>query len=236
MNPELEELYQAVILDHSRRPRNFGELRDAAVLIHGDNPVCGDEIHLGVKFDTDGGLQDIRFTGHGCAISQASASLMTMKLKGKSRAQATEMFRAFHDLVTDERADAPKMLGDLQVMQGVRKFPQRVKCAMLPWRAVEQALQQDKGESTISTKPILFRRNKAAAWATRSQRFRHDLWVFETAPSPAAEGETISGGLAADHYPQCSNLRATSTPGSDRAVGSCSSLSGRKAFRGMRRS
>ena len=87
MNPELEELYQAVILDHSRRPRNFGELRDAAVLIHGDNPVCGDEIHLGVKFDTDGGLQDIRFTGHGCAISQASASLMTMKLKGKSRAR-----------------------------------------------------------------------------------------------------------------------------------------------------
>jgi nitrogen fixation protein NifU and related proteins len=151
MNPELEELYQAVILDHSRRPRNFGELRDAAVLIHGDNPVCGDEIHLGVKFDTDGGLQDIRFTGHGCAISQASASLMTMKLKGKSRAEATEMFRAFHDLVTDERADAPKMLGDLQVMQGVRKFPQRVKCAMLPWRAVEQALQQSKGESTIST-------------------------------------------------------------------------------------
>jgi len=151
MNPELEELYQAVILDHSRRPRNFGELRDAAVLIHGDNPVCGDEIHLGVKFDAEGGLQDIRFTGHGCAISQASASLMTMKLKGKSRAQATEMFRAFHDLVTDERADAPKMLGDLQVMQGVRKFPQRVKCAMLPWRAVEQALQQSKGESTIST-------------------------------------------------------------------------------------
>ena len=151
MNPELEELYQAVILDHSRRPRNFGELRDAAVLIHGDNPVCGDEIHLGVKFDADGGLQDIRFTGHGCAISQASASLMTMKLKGKSRAQATEMFRAFHDLVTDEGADAPKMLGDLQVMQGVRKFPQRVKCAMLPWRAVEQALQQSKGESTIST-------------------------------------------------------------------------------------
>ena len=153
MNPELEELYQAVILDHSRRPRNFGELRDAAVLIHGDNPVCGDEIHLGVKFDADGGLQDIRFTGHGCAISQASASLMTMKLKGKSRAEATEMFRAFHDLVTDERADAPKMLGDLQVMQGVRKFPQRVKCAMLPWRAVEQAFEQGAGEATVSTEP-----------------------------------------------------------------------------------
>ena len=122
-----------------------------AVLVHGDNPVCGDEIHLGVKFDADGGLQDIKFTGHGCAISQASASLMTMKLRGKSRDQATEMFRAFHDLVTEERAEAPKMLGDLQVMQGVRKFPQRVKCAILPWRALEQALQQNKGEAIIST-------------------------------------------------------------------------------------
>ena len=155
MNPELEELYQEVILDHSRRPRNFGELADAAVRVRGDNPSCGDEIELGVKFGANGGVQEIRFSGHGCAISQASASLMTMKLKGKSRAEATEMFRAFHDLVTEERADAPKMLGDLQVMQGVRKFPQRVKCAMLAWRALEQALQQNKGESTISTETDL---------------------------------------------------------------------------------
>ena len=151
MTPELEELYQEVILDHSRRPRNFGDLPNAAVRVHGDNPACGDEIHLGVKFGTDGGLQDIKFTGRGCAISQASASLMTAKLKGKSRAEATEMLRAFHDLVTDETAEAPKMLGDLGVMQGVRKFPQRVKCAMLAWRAVEQALQQSADESTIST-------------------------------------------------------------------------------------
>ena len=151
MIPELEELYQEVILDHSRRPRNFGDLADAAVRVHGDNPACGDEIHLGVKFGTDGGLQDIKFTGHGCAISQASASLMTAKLKGKSRAEATEMLRAFHDLVTDETAEAPKMLGDLRLLQGVRKFPQRAKCAMLAWRAVEQALQQSTGESTIST-------------------------------------------------------------------------------------
>jgi len=151
MISELEELYQEVILDHSRRPRNFGDLADAAVRVHGDNPACGDEIHLGVKFGTDGGLQDIKFTGHGCAISQASASLMTAKLKGKSRAEATEMLRAFHDLVTDETAEAPKMLGDLRLLQGVRKFPQRVKCAMLAWRAVEQALQQSMGESTIST-------------------------------------------------------------------------------------
>jgi len=154
MTPEigdLEELYQEVILDHSRRPRNFGELPDASVKVHGDNPSCGDEIHLAVKFDGNGGLEEIKFTGHGCAISQASASLMTMKLKGKSRADVEQMMRAFRDLVTTGKNDAPKNLGDLQVMRGVRKFPQRVKCAMLPWRAVEQALRQDKGEATVST-------------------------------------------------------------------------------------
>lgn len=148
---ELEELYQEVILDHSRRPRNFGELPEASVIVHGDNPSCGDEIHLAVKFDGNGGLQDIKFTGHGCAISQASASLMTLKLKGKSRAEVEGMLRAFHDLVTTEKKDGGKNLGDLQVMRGVRKFPQRVKCAMLPWRAVEQALRQTEGEATVST-------------------------------------------------------------------------------------
>lgn len=151
MTSELEELYQEVILDHSRKPRNFGELPDAAVRVHGDNPSCGDEIHVGIKFDADGGVQDIKFTGHGCAISQASASLMTIKLKGKSRAEATDMLQSFHDLVTTDNNDAPKALGDLRVMKGVRKFPQRVKCAMLAWRAVEQALQQSDGESTVST-------------------------------------------------------------------------------------
>jgi len=151
MNVELEELYQEVILDHSRRPRNFGELADAAVRVHGDNPSCGDEIHLGVKFGPDGSLQDIKFSGHGCAISQASASMMTTKLKGKSRDETMSMFQAFHDLVTSETNDAPKTLGDLRLMKGVRKFPQRVKCAMLPWRALEQALQQTSGESTVST-------------------------------------------------------------------------------------
>jgi nitrogen fixation protein NifU and related proteins len=151
MNVDLQELYQEVILDHSRRPRNFGDLPDAAVRVHGDNPACGDEIHLGVKFGTDGDLQDIKFTGHGCAISQASASLMTMKLKGKSRPEAIEMLNAFHELVTKEQNEAPKTLGDLRLMQGVRKFPQRVKCAMLAWRAMEQALQPNSGESTIST-------------------------------------------------------------------------------------
>ena len=153
MNPELEELYQEVILDHSRRPRNFGELVDAAVRVHGDNPACGDEIHLGVNFGDGGSLQDIKFTGHGCAISQASASLMTMKLKGKTRGEVMEMVRAFHDLVTGGKNEAPKTLGDLRVMSGVRRFPQRVKCAMLAWRAVEQAFEQGAGEATVSTEP-----------------------------------------------------------------------------------
>ena len=154
MSPELgnlEELYQDVILDHSRRPRNFGELPDAAVRVHGDNPACGDEIHLAIKFNGNGAVEDIKFTGHGCAISQASASLMTMKLKGKSREETLSMLRAFHDLVTIETEDTPKNLGDLRVMCGVRKFPQRVKCAMLAWRALEQALQQTGGESIVST-------------------------------------------------------------------------------------
>jgi nitrogen fixation NifU-like protein len=151
MSSELEELYQEVILDHSRKPRNFGELPDASVRVHGDNPACGDEIHLAVKFGADGGLEAIKFTGHGCAISQASASMMTMKLKGKSRDEATTMLRAFHALVTGDAADAPQELGDLRLLRGVRKFPQRVKCAMLAARAVEQALQQTGGEATVST-------------------------------------------------------------------------------------
>ena len=151
MNTELEELYQEIILDHSRRPRNFGELPNAAVIVHGDNPACGDEIHLAVRFGDDGSLQEIKFTGHGCAISQASASMMTTKLKGKSRDETMSILRTFHDLVTGETPPEARKLGDLQLMEGVRKFPQRVKCAMLAWRAIEQALQQTRGEATVST-------------------------------------------------------------------------------------
>ncbi|MEY2504104.1 MAG: nitrogen fixation protein NifU [Verrucomicrobiota bacterium] len=151
MSSELEELYQEVILDHSRRPRNFGELPDASVRVHGDNPSCGDEIHLAVKFGADGGLENIKFTGHGCAISQASASLMTMKLKGKSRDAALSILRAFQALVTGDATESPPELGDLRLLRGVQKFPQRVKCAMLSARAAEQALQQSAGETTVST-------------------------------------------------------------------------------------
>ena len=152
MNTELEELYQQVILDHSRKPRNFGEIVGDATRVHGDNPSCGDEIHLAVKFGPDGGVEDVKFTGQGCAISQASASLMTLKIKGRPRAEAVGMLNAFHDLVTkDDAAEPPKQLGDLRLLQGVRKFPQRVKCAMLAWRAFEQAMAQNAGEGTVST-------------------------------------------------------------------------------------
>lgn len=151
MSTELEELYQEVILDHSRRPRNFGTLPNADVLVHGDNPSCGDEIHLGVHFDGEGKLAEIKFSGQGCAISQASASMMTMKLKGKTRSEAVDLASAFKNLVTTDAPSETKALGDLQFLQGVRKFPQRVKCAMLAWRAAEQALAQTAGETTVST-------------------------------------------------------------------------------------
>lgn len=136
----LEELYQEIILDHSKRPRNFGALPDATVTVKGDNPSCGDEVELGVKL-TPESIEAVKFTGHGCAICMASASLMTLKVKGKPRAEAGEMIRAFREmLVAPEQPEAPESFGDLQVFAAVRRFPQRVKCATLAWRALEQAL------------------------------------------------------------------------------------------------
>jgi nitrogen fixation protein NifU and related proteins len=150
MNDELEELYQQVILDHSKRPRNFGELADA-VHVHGDNPSCGDEIQLHVKFGERGDVADIKFKGMGCAISQASASMMTLKLKGKAREEAERLLRNFQLLVTSDSEPDTKGLGDAVLLRGVRKFPQRVKCAMLAWRAFEQALGE--GGSVTTEEP-----------------------------------------------------------------------------------
>ena len=155
MSDDLAELYQEVILDHSRRPRNFGELPNASVVVHGDNPSCGDEIHLGVRFGHDGAVQEIKFSGHGCAISQASASMMTLKLKGKSRDEAEQLVRGFEQLIIDGAAPQSVKLGDARLLGGVRKFPQRVKCAMLAWRAAEQALSQTQGAGTVSTEAEL---------------------------------------------------------------------------------
>ncbi len=152
MNTEFEELYQQIILDHSKRPRNSGTLDDpAAVHVEGDNPSCGDEIQLHVKFGAEGEVEDIKFTGVGCAISQASASLMTLKLKGKSRPEAEQMLQAFTDLVTKDQQEGPRMLGDLRLLGGVRRFPQRVKCAMLAWRAFEQSITESPGIENVST-------------------------------------------------------------------------------------
>jgi len=145
-----EELYQELILDHSKRPRNFGPLPDASVTVRGDNPSCGDEVELAVKL-TPETIEALKFTGHGCAICMASASLMTIKVKGKTRAEAAEMAGAFRQmLITPEETELPESFGDLQVFSAVRRFPQRVKCATLAWRALEQALSTAP-EAPVST-------------------------------------------------------------------------------------
>ena len=150
------ELYQQVILDHSRNPRNHGELHDGAVHVHGDNPSCGDELDLFVKFTPEGAVEDIKFNGQGCAISQASASMMTLKVKGRAREAARELCADFRTVVTGEgEAKNADALGELQLLEGVRQFPQRVKCAMLAWRALEQAMQAggaaDAGQITATS-------------------------------------------------------------------------------------
>ncbi len=145
MNDELRELYQQVILDHSRKPRNYGELEPPCAHAHGDNPSCGDEVDLFVRFDDEGRITDIKFSGQGCAISQASASMMTLKVKGKAKAEAAALGEDFRRVVTGdgvpENMDA---LGELQLLEGVQKFPQRVKCAMLAWRALQQTMAEDE--------------------------------------------------------------------------------------------
>ena len=149
----IEELYQEIILDHSKRPRNFGSLSDATAIVKGDNPSCGDEVELSVKL-TPQAIEALRFTGHGCAICMASASLMTVKMRGKSRPEAQATIEAFrHMLTAPEPGKAPESFGDLLVFGAVRRFPQRVKCAMLAWRALEQALSSSP-TSAVSTEEI----------------------------------------------------------------------------------
>lgn len=138
---DLEDLYQTVILDHSRKPRNFGEMPDATVTVDGDNPTCGDEVHLHLRIGDDGKLEKVSFTGSGCSICMASASMMTQKVKEKSRAEAESLLLDFQGMITgDVPGPAPKSLGDLRLLAGVKKFPQRVKCATLAWHALKQAL------------------------------------------------------------------------------------------------
>ena len=141
MNDDLRELYQDVIIEHSKRPRNFRPLDDSARKADGYNPLCGDTVTIYLTLEGDR-VKDVSFQGHGCAISTASASVMTEMLKGKTRAQAEELFHTFHDLVTGKASDAdPERLGKLAVFAGVSEFPARVKCATLCWHTARAAME-----------------------------------------------------------------------------------------------
>ena len=147
---DLAALYQDVILDHNRRPRNFGEMADADRRQEGRNPLCGDQLTVWLRLEGDT-IADVSFVGSGCAISKASASLMTAAVKGKTRAEAERLFDRFHGLVTGrlDVAAERSSLGSMAVFAGVSKFPARVKCASLSWHTMRAALHQE--ESPIST-------------------------------------------------------------------------------------
>ena len=145
---DLQELYQAIILDHNRRPKNYGTLEGATAHREGRNPSCGDEIVLELKVENDA-IADVRFTSQGCAVSRASASIMTQAVKGKTRAEAHRLFAQFHDLVTGKlkpSAQEAKALGEMAAFSGVSRFPIRVKCASMAWHTLQAALR-DGAES-----------------------------------------------------------------------------------------
>jgi nitrogen fixation NifU-like protein len=145
---DLKELYRDVILDHNKRPRNFGKLEAADAQADGHNPLCGDRLTVSVRLNGDR-VEDIRFEGKGCAISTASASLMTEAVKGKDKAVIGALFDKIHALLTQHDAEADPSLGKLAALGGVREFPARVKCASLCWHTLNAAL--DKGATTVST-------------------------------------------------------------------------------------
>jgi nitrogen fixation protein NifU and related proteins len=145
---DLKDLYRDVILDHNRRPRNFGRLEGAARHAEGHNPLCGDRLTVSVTLDGER-IDDIRFEGSGCAISTASASLMTEAVKGKDKAAVRELFAKVHALLTQPDSTPDATLGKLAALSGVREFPARVKCASLCWHTLNAALES--GAATVST-------------------------------------------------------------------------------------
>ncbi len=147
-NPvDLDDLYRDVILDHYRRPRNRGVRDDATVSAEGFNPSCGDEIQLSIAID-DGELNGLGFGGAGCSISQSSASMMTEALSGRSVESAQELSRHVQQMLTDDSYDLDTIdLGDLEALSGVAKFPVRIKCGLLAWKVLDQALAQASGEA-----------------------------------------------------------------------------------------
>jgi nitrogen fixation NifU-like protein len=139
---DLRELYQEVLLDHNRRPRNFQRLEGADRKADGYNPLCGDQVTVYLKLEGDV-IREITFQGSGCAISKSAASMMTMSLKGKTRAEAEALFQKFHQMLTGDpgKREVPDGLGKLAVFSGVCEFPIRVKCATLPWHTMHAALE-----------------------------------------------------------------------------------------------
>ena len=144
---DLNDLYQEVILDHNKRPRNFRTIEGASHHADGYNPLCGDKLSLTVQVDGDA-ITDVAFTGSGCAISKASASIMTDSLKGKSVAEARALFGRFHRMVTTPPDQPVEDMGKLSVLAGVREFPVRVKCASLAWHTLKAALDRKASTST----------------------------------------------------------------------------------------
>ncbi len=136
---DLADLYRDVIVDHNRRPRNRGDLPGATHRAEGNNPLCGDQLHVLIDVKDDL-IHDLRFSGSGCAISTASASLMTEALRGRTRAEAAELFSAMHRMLTTPGAAPDPRLGKLMALAGVREFPARVKCASLCWHTLNAAL------------------------------------------------------------------------------------------------
>ena len=147
----LNDLYQEVILDHNKRPRNFGKLAGASHSAHGKNPLCGDDYFLYLSVDGSGRIQKVNFEGSGCAISKASASMMTQAVEGKTDKEARSLTGHFIHLLTDNTvaAEDREGVGKLKFFEGVKNFPIRVKCATLAWRALEEALKGSNKE--IST-------------------------------------------------------------------------------------
>jgi nitrogen fixation NifU-like protein len=145
---DLRDLYQEVILEHSKQPRNYRELADANHKAEGYNPLCGDHFTIYLKLDGDT-IRDVSFQGSGCAISKASASMMTQSIKGKTMAEAEKLFERFHELVTGHGDGQQEELGKLAVFSGVSEFPVRVKCATLAWHTLHAALEGK--QETIST-------------------------------------------------------------------------------------
>ncbi|MCH7516008.1 MAG: SUF system NifU family Fe-S cluster assembly protein [Bacteroidetes bacterium] len=149
MDQELRELYQQVILDHNKSPRNYNEMEDRTQEAEGYNPLCGDILHVYLKVE-DNIVKDVSFQGSGCAISKASASLMTSIIKGKTKEEAEIIFKDFHDLITGkfgENSDENN-LGKLNVFAGVKEFPVRVKCASLAWHTMRSALNKEDKKVT----------------------------------------------------------------------------------------